>query len=307
MDMLIKNIMLAMANNKRLTDYIAAKGMKLGFARRFVAGEELDDALKVVVDANRKGILASLDHLGENVSDAKEALKAAEYYHAMLDVIRTQNIQSSISVKLTQLGLDISEATCRKYIEGVVQMAASHGQVVEIDMEDSSYTERTISIFKGLHRQFDNLRLCIQAYLYRSEKDVNDLLAIGARIRLCKGAYNEPKEVAFPSKEDVDANYKKLARRLLEARCYPAIATHDEAMIEHIRRCLKELRVDQSEFEFQMLYGVRRDLQDGLRKEGFNLRVYIPYGAQWCPYFMRRLAERPANTWFVLKNLILER
>lgn len=305
--MLIKNLMLSLANNKRVTDYIAAKGMKLGFARRFVAGETLNEAIKVVVDANKKSIRASLDHLGENVQDAKEAEEAAQYYHHMLDTIRAQNIDSTISVKLTQLGLDISETTCRQYIETIVRHAGECGNVVEIDMEDSSYTERTIAIFKDLRRQFDNLRLCIQAYLYRSEQDIKDLLALRSRIRLCKGAYKEPKEVAFQNKSDVDANYKKLTRLLLEARCYPAIATHDELMIEHVRVCLKELGVDRSEFEFQMLYGVRRDLQEALRKEGFNLRIYIPYGKQWCPYFMRRLAERPANMWFVIKNLMRER
>lgn len=304
--MLLKNVMLSLANNKRLTDYIGAKGMKSGFARRFVAGESLEEALKVVVEIRRKEIQCTLDHLGENVKDAREAQDAAQYYHSMLEVIRGQGIESTISVKLTQLGLDISESTCRQYIEAIVRRAAELGNVVEIDMEDSSYTERTIGIFKGLRHQFENLRICIQAYLYRSEQDVKELLPLGSRIRLCKGAYKEPKEVAFQEKEDVDANYRKLARLLLDARRYPAIATHDMQMIAYVRQCMKELHVGPQEFEFQMLYGVRRDLQESLRKEGFNMRVYIPYGKQWCPYFMRRLAERPANMWFVIKNLMKE-
>jgi proline dehydrogenase len=302
--MLLKNIMLSLANNQTVTKFIARKGMSMGFARRFVAGETLEEALKAATELNRKGIKATLDHLGENVADAKEAKEAADYYFQVLDVIHDKGIHATISIKLTQLGLDIRESTCKDYVEQIITRAESHDNVVEIDMEDSNYTERTINIFKELRRKHDNLRLCIQAYLYRSEKDIRALGELRSKVRLCKGAYKEPEQVAFQSKKEVDDNYRKLTELLMSYRSYPAIATHDENMITHAKACAERLGLGKSDFEFQMLYGVRRDLQENLKNEGYNMRVYIPYGKEWCPYFMRRLAERPANTWFVIKNLL---
>lgn len=298
--------MLSLANNKIVTDYISKKGMTSGFARRFVAGETIEEAVKAVVDLNRKKIASILDYLGENVTDRAKAKEARDHYLSALDRIKENKINSSISVKLTQLGLDIDEALCKRYIETIVAQAERYGNSTEIDMEDSHYTERTLTIFKELRKTHENIRVCIQAYLYRSEKDLSDLNAMRAKVRLCKGAYNEPDTVAFQDKRDVDWNYRNLTRLLLAAGTHPAIATHDESMIRYAKTCVKEMGVRPEAFEFQMLYGIRRDLQEKLSNEGYPMRVYVPYGKEWAPYFMRRLAERPANTWFVIRNLVRE-
>ena len=286
--------------------------MRIGFARRaalrFVAGETIDDAIAAIRTLNANGILATVDHLGENVATEADARRAAQSYVAMLDRIGKEGVKSHASLKLTQLGLDIGDEFCRENVACVVRKAKEVGTFIRIDMESSDYTDRTLAVFRSLRREFDNVGIVIQSYLYRSKDDIAALCQEGASVRLCKGAYNEPPDKAFPKKADVDANYVALTRKLLsdEARArgaYGAIATHDPKMIDAAKAYAAEHNVPRKQFEFQMLYGIRRDLQQQLAKEGYTMRVYVPYGAEWYPYFMRRLAERPANVWFILRNL----
>ena len=285
---------------------------RIGFARRaalrFVAGETIDDAIAAIRTLNANGILATVDHLGENVATEADARRAAQSYIAVLDRIGKEGVKSHTSLKLTQLGLDIGDEFCRENVACVVRKAKEAGTFIRIDMESSDYTNRTLAVFRSLRREFDNVGIVIQSYLYRSKDDIAALCQEGASVRLCKGAYNEPPDKAFPKKADVDANYVALTRKLLsdEARArgaYGAIATHDPKMIDAAKAYAAEHNVPRKQFEFQMLYGIRRDLQQQLAKEGYTMRVYVPYGAEWYPYFMRRLAERPANVWFILRNL----
>ncbi|MDQ3855217.1 MAG: proline dehydrogenase family protein [Chloroflexota bacterium] len=251
--------------------------------------------------------MAILDLLGESVTDAETARSSAESYLRLLEEIRQRNVESHVSLKLTQLGMDVDEELCSENVERIIRRACDYGIFVRIDMESSAYTQRTLDLFRDLRRRYDNCGVVIQSYLYRSAQDVEDLIAMRARVRLCKGAYLEPPEVAYQTKGEVDANFKRLAERLLAEGNYPALATHDPAMIEHARKYAAVHKIPPSRFEFQMLYGVRRDLQESLAAEGYNVRCYIPFGTEWYPYFMRRLAERPANIMFVLRNLIRER
>jgi proline dehydrogenase len=274
---------------------------------RFVAGLEIEDALRVAEQVNRQGMLVTLDSLGESVSTEAEALKAADVYHRLLDEIRARKLKSNISVKLTQMGLTQDPALAEKIAAGLTQHASATGNFVRIDMEDSSLTQVTIDIVRRLHAQPDlgsAIGIVIQSYLYRSQKDVEQLLADGIRVRLCKGAYKEPAELAYPNKSDVDENYLRLSYILLESPIYHGLATHDEKMIAAARAFASRNRIDPSRFEFQMLFGVRRDLQRMLVDKGYNVRVYIPFGREWYPYFMRRLAERPANVFFIAKQLL---
>lgn len=226
------------------------------------------------------------------------------HYLEILDAIKSNGVQCNVSVKLTQLGLDIDESIAEDNMRQIVARARNHGNFARIDMESSAYTERSLRMFKRLHREFGNsVGPVIQSYLYRSMNDVAELLLLRANIRLCKGAYKEPAEIAFPAKSDCDKNYVALLEKLLLEGGYTGIATHDEAIIEHAKRFIHEKQISQERFEFQMLYGVRRDLQMTIARQGYKLRVYVPFGSQWCPYFMRRMAERPANVWFVVKNL----
>jgi proline dehydrogenase len=278
------------------------------FARRFVAGETLDDAIRVVKNLNNKGLLASLDHLGENVHTQADSERALQAYLDLLKYISKTDVNSNVSLKLTQLGLDISEDLCLSNMRQILQCAQELHNFVRIDMESSAYTERTLRVFRTLRQDFQNVGVVIQAYLYRSEKDVRELASEGANIRLCKGAYNEPPEVAFPKKADVDANYIRLMQIYLseEARAagaYVGVATHDENMIDAAKQYVAEHNIGKDRFEFQMLYGIRPQKQEQLVAEGYKMRVYVPYGTEWYPYFMRRLAERPANVWFLLRNL----
>ncbi len=285
--------------------------MKFGptrnLAMRFVAGEKLEDAIRVVAELNKKKIFGTLDHLGENVNSEEEATRAADEYLRILDEIEKNKIKSHASLKLTQMGLDIDSDFCLDNVRRVVERAARYNNFVRIDMEDSSYTDRTLEIFFKLHEEFGNhVGIVIQAYLYRSEDDIKELIKVGANVRLCKGAYKEPPEVAFPKKKDVDANYIKLMKMLLDAHekgVHTAIATHDENIINFALNYVKSNSIPEGKYEFQMLYGIRRDLQFKLADKGYTMRVYIPYGTEWYPYFMRRLAERPANVFFVVKNL----
>ncbi len=272
-------------------------------AWRFVAGETLDDALRVTREANRQGIKASLDLLGENTLSREDAVKTTEDILGMLDRIRDEGLDCNVSVKLTQLGLDLDTDFCHQNLMRIVRRGAQFESFTRVDMEDSSYTQRTLDSVLRAHAEAENVGAVIQAYLYRSEQDVRTLIEDKIRIRLCKGAYLEPAAVAFRKKSDTDANFVKLMRILLESGIYHGIATHDEAMIEATKKFADEKSISRNGFEFQMLYGIRRDLQRKLVQEGYNVRVYIPYGARWYPYFMRRLAERPANLFFIARNL----
>jgi proline dehydrogenase len=274
---------------------------------RFVAGMEIDDALRVAEAVNRQGMTATLDSLGESVTSETEAHTAAEVYHRLLDAIAARKLKANISVKLTQMGLSLSPDLAETIAESLAEHASSVGSFVRIDMEDSSLTQVTLDIVRRLHERPElrgAIGIVIQAYLYRSQADIEQLLADGIRVRLCKGAYNEPAEVAFPRKDDVDSNFIRLSCMLLASPICHGLATHDEAMIAEARSFASQHGIDPSRFELQMLFGVRRDLQRKLVSEGYNVRVYIPFGHDWYPYFMRRLAERPANVIFLAKNLL---
>jgi len=288
-------------------------------ASRFVAGETADDAITAIRVLNAKGINATVDLLGESVTTEAEAARAAEGYLLILDKIAAHGVRSNVSIKLTQFGLDIDQNLCLRNVRRVVEKAQVTGNFVRIDMEGTPHTDRTIAVFSVLRKdaQFaGNAGLVLQAYLYRTEADLLALTEAGARLRLCKGAYNEPPDRAFPRKADVDANYVRLTRLLLDRAQtappadgsgrippLPALATHDEKMIAAAKAYAAEKRLPRKYFEFQMLYGIRRDLQELLVREGYAVRVYVPYGTSWYPYFMRRLAERPANVWFFVSNL----
>jgi proline dehydrogenase len=271
---------------------------------RFIAGHTLEREVAVCRRLNAEGILASLDHLGESVKSLEEAERSRDAYLGALDQIATLGLQATVSIKLTQLGLDFSEAECRANVEQIVQRAKAIGTSVEIDMESSGYVDRTLALVSDLHARFGSVRAVIQAYLYRSEHDIEDLCRQSIPIRLCKGAYKEPSDVAFPHKLEVDRNYVRLMTKLLERGTYPAIASHDERIIPQAVQYVKERNITPDRFEFQMLYGIRRDLQRRLVTEGYRLRLYVPYGNAWYPYFMRRLAERPANVLFLARNLL---
>lgn len=269
--------------------------------RRFVAGETLEEGLAVAAGLNAHGYLVSLDHLGENVATEAEAIASAAAIHQALDQLGGQlgRLKATVSIKLTQFGLDLSTGLCLRNVEPLVRQAQAMGTRVEIDMESTDYTARTLEIIEQLHAGHPgSVRAVIQAYLHRSEADIRHLNALGVPVRLCKGAYQEPAELALLEKTEVDARYERLARLLLDEGTDPAIASHDERMIAVARSQAKD------KFEYQMLYGVRRELQTQLVREGYRMRLYVPYGDAWFPYFMRRLAERPANVWFVLRSMM---
>ncbi|MBV8206421.1 MAG: proline dehydrogenase family protein [Acidobacteria bacterium] len=274
---------------------------------RFVAGTTVADALAAARTVNQLGMAVSIDNLGENVTQASEARQSAALYHELLDDISVNRLDANVSLKLTHMGLDVDEELATELVSGLVAKAAANGNFVRVDMEGSPYTERTLGFVRALHRAPGNqgrVGAVIQAYLYRSEKDAATLLGERIRIRLCKGAYNEPPEIAFPHKPDVDANYVKLMKMLLKSSIYHGIATHDEKMIAATIDFARAERIPPEAFEFQMLYGIRRDLQQQLVREGWRMRVYIPFGTEWYPYLMRRLAERPANVLFIARNLL---
>jgi proline dehydrogenase len=271
---------------------------------RFVAGKTLADGLAVARNLDAQRILTTLDHLGENVSAPAEAAASQRAYLEALTAIAASGLPATVSVKLTQLGLDFSTSDCEALVTEMMERAGRMGSRVEIDMEDSSYVDRTLGIVSNMQARFGCARSVIQAYLYRSERDVAAMCERGVPVRLCKGAYREPAEVAFPEKRDVDANYVKLMFTLLEHGAYPALATHDERIIRHALDFIGSRHIAADRFEFQMLYGVRRDLQTMLVKRGYRVRLYVPYGDAWYPYFMRRLAERPANAIFLARNLM---
>ena len=272
-------------------------------AWRFVAGETMDDAIRAVREANRMRIRASLDLLGENTLSREDAIKATDEVVTMLDRIDQEKVDCNVSVKLTQLGLDFNTDFCRQNLIRIAKHAAEKSNFVRVDMEDRNYTQRTLDIVLRARQKWENVGTVIQACLYRSEQDVRMLLANKVRIRLCKGAYLEPEAVAFKKKSATDANFVRIMKMLLDSDEYHAIATHDEAMITATEQYAQGKNIAKDRFEFQMLYGIRRDLQQRLAQEGYNVRIYVPYGHRWYPYFMRRLAERPTNVFFITRNL----
>ena len=300
--------LLWLSERQGVFNFVRRNGLARRIASRFVAGESIEEGVEAARELSRRGITASLDLLGESVTVEAEAIAARDQYLRMLDRMAASGTEVNVSVKLTQMGLDISEALCLANMTAILDKAAALNGFVRLDMEGSAYTQRTLDFFRDcLFERFGaHCGVVIQSMLRRSEQDVEDLIAMRARVRLCKGAYLEPPTVAFPDKADVDRSYVRLMERLLVAGNYPGLATHDEGIIAHARDFTRRQGVPSDRFEFQMLYGVRRDLQDGLRGAGYGVRVYIPFGTQWYPYLMRRLAERPANIAFLLGNLVRE-
>jgi proline dehydrogenase len=280
----------------------------IGFARRFVAGETIEEAVAAVRAVSARGLLLTLDYLGESTATPEGASEATREYLRIIDVIVRGDIERNISLKLTQLGLDVDRATSIDNLRRILEPAGQHGFFVRIDMESSQYTEETIQVFETLWQQgYRNIGLVLQSYLKRTSRDLERVSTLGAPIRLVKGAYKEPREAAFPSKEEVDASFVELMKRLLDTGVYPAIATHDARIIDETKRYATAKGYSKDRFEFQLLYGIRRDLQTKLMNEGYRVRVYVPFGRQWYPYFMRRIGERPANIWFVVKGILSDR
>ena len=301
----LRSAFIALSRNRSLRHFLEDSRMGVKLSSRFIAGMQLEDAVRVAESMNRQGIAVTLDSLGESVTSEAEAHRAAEIYHRLLDVIAERKIDANVSVKLTQMGLEQSPQLAEEIAASLARHARTVGSFVRIDMEDSRLTQVTLDIVRRLHAQAGlrgAIGIVIQAYLYRSQADIEQLLADGIRVRLCKGAYKEPPEVAYPRKYDVDRNYVRLAEMLLDSAEYHALATHDENMIAAAQSFAAAHKIDRSRFEFQMLYGVRRDLQRRLVQEGYRVRVYVPFGTDWYPYFMRRLAERPANVLFMARN-----
>ena len=301
---MLRGTLLYLADRRSIRKFVTHNRLGRSSARRFVAGETLEEAIQATRALNQRGLTVSLDHLGENVTDAAEAASAAQDYSKILDAIKQSGLDANISIKLTALGLDIDADHCEENVRQVLDRAKSYSIFVRVDMEGSAYTERTLNLVGKLREDYEGVGTVIQSYLYRSAKDVESLIASKTRVRLVKGAYKEPPEIAYPHKEEVDRNYQQLMRLLLTHGNYPAIATHDVAMIQEAKTFASQNNIDKSRFEFQMLYGIRRDLQEQLIRESYNVRVYVPYGTQWYPYLTRRMAERPANLIFVMSNAI---
>jgi proline dehydrogenase len=300
---MMRSALIALSRSQSLGRFVLSNRLSRQTVRRFVAGEELDDAVAAARALNASGFKVSLDYLGENVASREDAVRAREMYIGVFDRIARERLDANVSLKLTQLGLDFSDDFCLEQMLPIVKHAESLGNFVRIDMEGSAYAQRTIEIARRLRGQSPAVGTVIQSYLYRGEQDIRELLAVGCRIRLCKGAYLEPPEIAFPRKEDVDANYVKLMQMLLPSGVYHGIATHDPRMIDATVEFAAKHGIGNDKFEFQMLYGIRPDLQQQLIRGGYRMRVYIPYGREWFPYFMRRLAERPSNLMFIARNL----
>jgi proline dehydrogenase len=303
--MLTRSALIYLSRQEGLKDFAARFSLFKKITTRFIAGESIDEAVAAIREVNAHGCSASFDHLNESVSSTAETEAEVREYLDVLRRIDETRINSNVSIKLTQFGLEIDPELAYRNAQRVVEDAARRGNFVRIDMEGSNVTQATIDVFKRLRAEFglNDVGIVLQSYLYRTMDDARDLLTIPARIRLCKGAYNEPPEVAYPNKKDVDENYVRVMQLLLSSGIYHGIATHDPRMIDATREFAKREGVSKDAFEFQMLYGIRRDLQEQLARDGYGMRVYVPYGKHWYPYFMRRLAERPANIWFVLKNL----
>jgi proline dehydrogenase len=305
---MLRSALLYLSGQQQIFRFVRNNRLAKSFANRFVAGESLDTALAAVTRLNARGITASLDLLGESVHNEAEARAAGHAYVTMLDRIHEQKARANVSVKLTAMGLDVSEDLCVAIMHEILQRARDYQTFVRIDMESSEYTQRTLDLFEQrLYPAYrESVGIVLQSYLYRTFADVQRANLIKARVRICKGAYKEPETVAYPDKKDVDATYVRCMHELMLKGNYPGIATHDEAIIKEAKRFAKENDIAPSRFEFQMLYGVRRDLQDRLVREGYRMRVYVPFGTQWYPYLMRRLAERPANVAFLTGSVFKE-
>jgi proline dehydrogenase len=305
---MLRSALLYLSNQQQIFKFVRNNRLAKSMANRFVAGETLDSALAAVDKLNARGITASLDLLGESVHNEAEARSAGEAYITMLDRINERKANANVSVKLTAMGLDISEELCVATMQRILQRARDYGTFVRIDMESSEYTQRTLDLFEQrLYPMYrENVGIVLQSYLYRTFADVQRANQLKARVRICKGAYKEPETVAYPEKKDVDSSYTRCMHELMARGNYPGIATHDEAIIREAKRFAKANDIAVDRFEFQMLYGVRRDLQDQLVREGYRMRVYVPFGTQWYPYLMRRLAERPANVAFLTGNVFKE-
>jgi len=305
---MLRSALLYLSNQQQIFRFVRNNRLAKSMANRFVAGETLDTALAAVDKLNGRGITASLDLLGESVHNEAEARAAGEAYITMLDRIHQRKADANVSVKLTAMGLDISEELCVATMHKILQRARDYRTFVRIDMESSEYTQRTLDLFEQrLYPAYrENVGIVLQSYLYRTFADVQHANQLSARVRICKGAYKEPETVAYPEKKDVDSNYVRCMQELMTKGNYPGIATHDETIIREAKRFARANDIAADRFEFQMLYGVRRDLQDQLVREGYRMRVYVPFGTQWYPYLMRRLAERPANVAFLTGNVFKE-
>ncbi len=300
-----------LSQKKSFTTALARCGMKYGFARRFVAGETLEEAIDASAQLCRAGRRVSLNELGEYVSTAAEAENARDHYIGMIHALDRARLDGNVSIKLTHLGLDIDRSLCASLTQEITATARRARRTIEIDMEASTYTQSTIEIFEITQRRYGNAGLAIQAYLRRSEHDLQRLAPIEPKVRLVKGAYRESRDIAFQKRKDVDANYRHLLDRLLRpgtnGRFTTAIATHDPVLVGYAQEKIRQYGLSPERYEFQMIYGIRRDLQQQVYTAGHPLRIYVPFGTAWCPYFLRRLAERPANLWFVLRSIVAER
>jgi proline dehydrogenase len=305
---MLRQALLYLSDQPAIFRFVRRNPLARRFAGRFVAGETLETAVEAVRQLNARGITATLDLLGESVNNETEARAAGREYIRALEAIDRLKLDSNVSLKLTAMGLDIADELCVDVVQGILDRARELNNFVRIDMESSEYTERTLRLFED--RWFPSygphVGIVLQSYLYRTQADVEHANALRARVRLCKGAYKEPETVAFPDKQDVDANYARCMRSLMLEGTYPGLATHDEAIIRQARAFAREQSIGPERFEFQMLYGIRRDLQEQLVREGWRMRVYVPYGTQWYPYLMRRLAERPSNMAFIAGSVARE-
>lgn len=306
---MLRALFISLSENRSLRGMAERSAIGQRLSSRFVAGTQVDDALRVTQTVNQKGLSVSVDNLGENVTNAEEARASAQLYHQMLDAISSQQLNANVSLKLTHMGLDVDEQLARDLVTGLVAKAAAMNprNFVRVDMEGSPYTQRTLDFVHELHRMPGHagaVGAVIQSYMRRAEKDIETLLAERIRVRLCKGAYKEPDEIAFQKKSEVDENYVRLMKMLMKSGVYHGLATHDEKIINQAKVFATGENIPRDAFEFQMLYGIRRDLQRRLVREGWRMRVYIPFGTEWYPYFMRRLAERPANVFFIARNLL---
>jgi proline dehydrogenase len=301
--MILRSTLLYLSRQNWLRRWMETSSLAHGLTSRFVAGENLPETIDVCRSLNAQGFETTLDNLGENVHTPEEAKASLDTYLQALSEIHRLGLRSTVSIKLTQFGMDLSEELCHKNVEELMRTASEQGTRVEIDMEASEYTDRTLNLVKAMHAKHRCVRAVIQAYLYRSEADIRECNALRIPVRLCKGAYREPPSVAWPAKADVDRNYLTLIKLLLSEGTFAAVASHDEAIVREVIRFVQDKKIPANSFEFQMLYGIRRDLQTELIGKGYRVRLYVPYGGAWYPYFMRRLAERPANVLFLAKNL----
>lgn len=305
---MLRKTLLYLSGQPQVFGFVRRNRLAKGFASRFVAGETVDAAVPAVRALNEHGITVSLDLLGESVHTADEARAGAAEYVALLDRIADEGLDANVSLKLTAMGLDVDESLCLENMHRILSKAAEYGSFVRLDMESSDYTDRTLDLFEQhLYPAYRaNVGIVLQSMLRRTQNDVVRANRLQARVRICKGAYREPATVAYPDKSDVDASYVKAMQTLMKEGNYPAIATHDPKMIDEAKRFAAEQGIETDRYEFQMLYGIRRDLQEQLVQEGYRLRVYVPFGTQWYPYLMRRLAERPANLWFITGSVLKE-